>query len=424
MKPNAYLLLVDDDPVLLRSMARALGAAGYFVEVAFSAAEGMRLARFRRPDLILLDVVLSDGSGIEVCRSLKEGTETSGACVVLISGFQTSSGHQELGLAAGADAYIVRPISTPDLVARIGALLRVQQAQAALRETHASLGRAAAGSAAERSHDNTEQARPQPRIPESRRPRRSKPRQISRPSSPDASTNFSPSSHATPHRCSMTRAWPRNCVPSSPMSPPRPTVAPASRWACCTTVVSRSVIRACWISTKTSSVSNSRLKSSLGESVALEFQLAASLPLIFADPGMVEQSLLILADNALDAMPNGGRLVLQTQSLDIPNPDTTRIRGASAGPFVCLSVTDTGCGIAPDTRQRIFEPFFTTKDAGLWLWIEPRGGRGRGSTAPRLDRRPKRSGSRHHLPPPFPDHPRPARCVTQIRMKAATKNIL
>ncbi len=364
MKPNAYLLLVDDDPVLLRSMARALGAAGYFVEVAFSAAEGLRLARFRRPDLILLDVVLPDGSGIEVCRSLKEGPETSGACVVLISGLQTSSGHQELGLAAGADAYIVRPISMPDLVARIGALLRVQQAQSALRETHASLGRAAIGSTAQSSQDA---AASTDRPPADAGVRAAE--KIETPA--DLAAKLA--------RCLDELLTIIECNASQVLEDPRlaPELRPplthvsvaANRGANLTLALLHysgqqiSQPRVLDLNENLERLAT-KLRATLGESVILEFQLASGLPPMFADPGMVEQSLLILAANARDAMPSGGRLILQTRPVHLSTSEAARFRGASAGPHICLSATDTGCGIAPDIRQRIFEPFFTTKAAG------------------------------------------------------------
>jgi len=100
----------------------------------------------------------------------------------------------------------------------------------------------------------------------------------------------------------------------------------------------------------------------LGEDIALRSEYSPSLPLIHADVGMLEQIILNLAVNARDAMPNGGRLSLRTQVENFKpaaNPDTTE-----AKPCVCLSVTDTGTGIAPEIQNRIFEPFFTTKEVG------------------------------------------------------------
>jgi signal transduction histidine kinase/CheY-like chemotaxis protein len=106
------------------------------------------------------------------------------------------------------------------------------------------------------------------------------------------------------------------------------------------------------------------LKRLLGETVALEFNPPPELPLVQADTGMVEQVLMNLAVNARDAMPKGGTLTISTQLIE---PDETYVQShpdARAGAFVCLRVTDTGCGMDSATMARIFEPFFTTKDVG------------------------------------------------------------
>jgi CheY-like chemotaxis protein len=82
------------------------------------------------------------------------------------------------------------------------------------------------------------------------------------------------------------------------------------------------------------------------------------------DFGMMEQILLNLAVNARDAMPRDGRLTISTATRRITEAEIQRNPEARAGWFVCLSVADTGAGIAPEILPRIFEPFFTTKEAG------------------------------------------------------------
>ncbi len=106
------------------------------------------------------------------------------------------------------------------------------------------------------------------------------------------------------------------------------------------------------------------LRRVLGEDIVLESRFAPELPAIFADPGMIEQVLMNLAVNARDAMPRGGRLLIE---LDVARFDERQARDHSrgrAGEFVCLSVADTGAGIAPENLAHIFEPFFTTKEVG------------------------------------------------------------
>ncbi len=102
----------------------------------------------------------------------------------------------------------------------------------------------------------------------------------------------------------------------------------------------------------------------LGEDVALQLHYSQTPATCEADSGMLEQVLLNLAVNARDAMPRGGKLVIQIAVIDV---DAVHVRShpeARTGHFVRISNTDTGCGIPPENLPRIFEPFFTTKDIG------------------------------------------------------------
>ncbi|HKW28598.1 MAG TPA: PAS domain S-box protein, partial [Verrucomicrobiae bacterium] len=106
------------------------------------------------------------------------------------------------------------------------------------------------------------------------------------------------------------------------------------------------------------------LRRLIGEDIALETRYAPGGAPIHADPGMLEQILMNLAVNARDAMPKGGRLTVETAPITLN--DTTRFTKHTARPgdFVRLSITDTGCGVAPEHLPHLFEPFFTTKDVG------------------------------------------------------------
>ncbi len=102
----------------------------------------------------------------------------------------------------------------------------------------------------------------------------------------------------------------------------------------------------------------------LPENIVVTINVAADLPRINADAGMMEQMLMNLAVNARDAMPQGGRLTLSADAIEI-SPDLARNnQDARPGRFLCLNVADTGCGMPPDVLSHIFEPFFTTKPVG------------------------------------------------------------
>jgi signal transduction histidine kinase/CheY-like chemotaxis protein len=106
------------------------------------------------------------------------------------------------------------------------------------------------------------------------------------------------------------------------------------------------------------------LRRVIGEDIELVNKTAGGLGKVKADPGQIEQVIVNLTVNARDAMPDGGKLVFETANVDL---DQEYARGhiqVTPGPYVVLSVRDTGKGMIPEVRQHIFEPFFTTKDAG------------------------------------------------------------
>jgi two-component system cell cycle sensor histidine kinase/response regulator CckA len=107
------------------------------------------------------------------------------------------------------------------------------------------------------------------------------------------------------------------------------------------------------------------LRRLIGEDVELVTACASDLGPVEADPGQIEQVIANLVVNARDAMPSGGRLVIETANYEVDQ----RLASAHSaemtpGPYVVLSVTDTGVGMDPETQAHLFEPFFTTKDVG------------------------------------------------------------
>jgi two-component system, cell cycle sensor histidine kinase and response regulator CckA len=102
----------------------------------------------------------------------------------------------------------------------------------------------------------------------------------------------------------------------------------------------------------------------LGEDIALESKYDRAIPAIEGDVGMIEQIIMNLAVNSRDAMPKGGQLLITTSTVLVAEAYVQQHPDARTGQFVCLSVTDTGCGMNRETLARIFEPFFTTKEVG------------------------------------------------------------
>ena len=106
------------------------------------------------------------------------------------------------------------------------------------------------------------------------------------------------------------------------------------------------------------------LKQLLQNRISLDMNVAPGLPLIHADLNMMEQIVLNLSVNARDAMSDGGKLTVGVDAVAVNHDAAQEKSGIRPGRYVCLSVSDTGCGIAPELLPRIFDPFFTTKEIG------------------------------------------------------------
>ena len=123
------ILVVDDDPAALLFASSVIRKAGYEVFEAETGDQALEQAREHVPDLILLDVMLPDISGIEVCRIVKSDPDLKGTIILLFSAIQTEPGDKALGLETGADGYLVKPIQHKELTAQIRAMLRIKQAE-------------------------------------------------------------------------------------------------------------------------------------------------------------------------------------------------------------------------------------------------------------------------------------------------------
>src|ERR1700689_4747624 len=106
------------------------------------------------------------------------------------------------------------------------------------------------------------------------------------------------------------------------------------------------------------------LRRLIGEDVQLETSSVADLGLVKADRSQIEQVILNLAVNARDAMPEGGRLTIETANVDLDESFSHSSVMLSPGPYVMLAVTDNGCGMDVETQAHIFEPFLTEKKKG------------------------------------------------------------
>lgn len=123
---NSKILVVDDETDLLELLDMNLSQEGFIVRTAASGADAMAMVRADKPELILLDIMLGDISGIQLTSKMKTDPETADIPIILLTAKDKDT-DVVVGLSVGADDYITKPFSTPVLVARIEALLRRAQ---------------------------------------------------------------------------------------------------------------------------------------------------------------------------------------------------------------------------------------------------------------------------------------------------------
>lgn len=114
------ILVVDDDPMVATTVQRVLRPEGYEVDVAHSGSAALAHARDRRPDLVVLDVMMPEMDGLEVCRQLR----AAGDLPILFLTARAGTADRVRGLDTGADDYLVKPFEYAELLARVRALLR------------------------------------------------------------------------------------------------------------------------------------------------------------------------------------------------------------------------------------------------------------------------------------------------------------
>jgi PAS domain S-box-containing protein len=133
MNKTVSILVADDFPLILQAYSEILRAEGYEVWEASTGQQALQLTREKRPHLVLLDVMLPDLSGMEVCRQIKAEPALTDVFVVLASGVATSVAHKVDGFETGADDYLVKPLDITEFLARLRTIVRLRNTMAALR---------------------------------------------------------------------------------------------------------------------------------------------------------------------------------------------------------------------------------------------------------------------------------------------------
>lgn len=115
---KGYILVADDDALVLRSLTFVLERAGFELRTATNGVEALTIARAEAPALALLDVMMPEMTGLELCRTLKNEPDTADVPVFLVTARAMAS-ERARGIAAGADAYITKPFVNKELIEQV-----------------------------------------------------------------------------------------------------------------------------------------------------------------------------------------------------------------------------------------------------------------------------------------------------------------
>src|SRR5262245_16082837 len=128
------ILIVEDDPDIAELVARYLDKAGYTTERTATGRDALAALAARMPDLMVLDLMLPQVDGLEVCRAVRSSESTAGLPIIMLTA-RAEESERIVGLELGADDYLAKPFSPNELVARVRALLRRAQRGASAQKT-------------------------------------------------------------------------------------------------------------------------------------------------------------------------------------------------------------------------------------------------------------------------------------------------
>jgi signal transduction histidine kinase len=355
-------VLIADDNADMREYVRGLLGTRCDVQTVKNGKVALAAIREQRPSLVLADVMMPEMDGFGLLHEIRSDSLLRDIPVILLSARAGEDSRVE-GMEAGADDYLVKPFAARELIARVSAnleLARVRaEATAALRELNESL--------AQRVEDEVAQ-----RMKAEEALRHAQKMEAIGHLTGGVAHDFNNLLQVVFGNLDSLRRR----IDSSVM-PPRKEVGRAVEGAM------RGAERAASLTQQLLAFSRRQaleprsvdvnrlvtgmselLRRALGESIDIETVLGSRLWRIFADPGELENAVLNLAVNARDAMPEGGKLTLETANTCLDEAYVAEQPEMQPGQYVVLAISDTGIGMTKDVIASAFDPFFTTKEVG------------------------------------------------------------
>jgi signal transduction histidine kinase len=347
------VLNVDDLESQRYVKTRDLTAGGFAVIEARTGAEALRLVEHHRPPVVLLDVQLPDIDGFEVCAFIKK--KWPEVMVLQTSATFTTVMDRVSGLNAGADSYLVQPAEPLELAAAINALLRIRRSEDALRALNADLDKQVQERTLELAETNRQLRQEMARREkvESELLQAQKMEAVGQLTG-GLAHDFNNLLTAVVGNLDLIRA---RAIEPRIVRLAENAFKAAERGSKLTAQL-LAFSRTQKLATEAVNLNHliegmyELLNQSLGANILIKTEFDPGVPFVIADGNQLEVSVLNLAINARDAMPEGGTLTISTAC----DPQDDR--------KVILSVADTGTGMPQEVIARAFDPFFTTKPPG------------------------------------------------------------
>ncbi len=362
------ILIVDDTLPNLRLLSSMLSKRGYKVRAVPNGSMALTAVASAPPDLILLDINMPGLNGYEVCERLKADDNTRDIPVIFISALDKASDKVSSFAFGGVD-YITKPFQVEEVLARVGCHLSISTLQRCLAEANDMLERRV-----EKRTEELAQAivKLEEQIAERRRAEAERAElegQLHQSQKMDALGRLAGGVvHDFNNLLAVIIGYAEVLnykFDEDQVKEEVEQILRAGDQAASLTqqllAFSRRQAMEPKVVVLNDVVENvaRMLKPMIGEQVEWATDLDAGLGKIMADPGQIEQSIVNLALNARDAMPDGGRLSIRTA-----NEEKQASESETASSYVSLAVSDTGFGMDDETRRRVFEPFYTTKAVG------------------------------------------------------------